>query len=226
MRTLYHWPLDPDSRQARLALAEKKLKVKLEQVSPWAPDDNFLHLCIEGVPPCLVEDTASGKTVISTARAICEYVADDSSPRGALLPATPTERAEVRRLAHWFDVKFAGDVNAYILTERLEKNLSGSGAPDPSTLRVGREHLKFHLDYLNWLLEQRDWLAGRTLSLADLAGGAHLSCLDYLDELNWKDRPALKDWYQKLKSRPSFRPLLKDMVPGLRAPRHYADLDF
>jgi len=226
MRTLYHWPLDPDSRQARLALAEKKLKVKLVSVSPWAPDEDFLHLCIEGVPPCLVEDTASGKTVISTARAICEYVADDPSPRGALLPATPTARAEVRRLAHWFDVKFAGDVNAYILTERLEKSLSGAGAPAPSTLRIGREHLKFHLDYLNWLLEQRDWLAGRTLSLADLAGGAHLSCLDYLGEINWESRSALKDWYQKLKSRPSFRPLLKDMVPGLRAPRHYADLDF
>ena len=226
MRTLYHWPLDPDSRQARLALAERKLKFKLEPVRPWAPEEGFLRLCTEGVPPCLVEEESAGKTIISTARAICEYIADDTNSRYPLMPASAKERAEVRRIAHWFDVKFAGDVNAYILSERVEKSLSGGGAPDPATLRIGREHLKFHFEYISWLLESRDWLAGRTLSLADLAGGAHISCLDYLGEINWDKWPELKEWYQKLKSRPSFRPLLKDLIPGLRPPRHYADLDF
>ena len=118
----------------------------------------------------------------------------------------PNTVPKVRRIAHWFDVKFTGDVNAYILTERLEKTISGGGAPDPQTLRTGREHLKFHLEYLTWLLENRDWLAGHTFSLADIAAGAHISCLDYLDEINWEHWPALKEWYQKLKSRPSFRP--------------------
>ena len=227
MRTLYHWPLDPDSRQARLALAEKKLKFKLETVVPWAPTQAFLNVCVEAVPPCLVETTDSGKTVISSARAICEYAADDESGRNPLLPHTAKDRAEVRRLCHWFDVKFASDVNAYILSERLEKSLSGGGAPDPSVLRVGREHLKsYHLEYLSWLLESRTWLACNQMTLADLAAGAHISCLDYLDEIKWDDWPELKEWYQKLKSRPSFRPLLKDTIPGLRPPRHYADLDF
>jgi glutathione S-transferase len=226
MRTLYHWPLDPNSRQARLALAEKKLKFKLVAVTPWDPDDAFLRLCTEGIPPCLTEDTVNSKNVISSARAICEFVADDSGTRYPLMPNTAQERAEVRRLAHWFDVKFSGDVNAYILTERLEKSLSGSGSPDPAVLRIGREHLKFHLEYMSWLLEKRDWIAGGTISLADLAGGAHISCLDYIDEINWTKWPHIKNWYQKLKSRPSFRPLLADIVPGLRPPRHYADLDF
>ena len=226
MRTLYHWPLDPASRQARLALAERKLKFKLVSVTPWQPDEQFLRLCTEGVPPCLVEDTDGTKTIISSARAICEYVADDTHSRYPLLPSTAKERAEARRIAHWFDVKFNGDVNAYILSERLEKSLSASGAPDPAALRLGREHLKFHLEYLSWLLEQRDWLAGKSLSLADIAGGAHISCLDYLGEVNWSKWPILQDWYQKFKSRPAFRPLLKDRIPGLHPPRHYTDLDF
>ena len=226
MRTLYHWPLDPDSRQARLALTEKKLKFKLVSVRPWAPEEDFLRLCTEGVPPCLIEDESTGKSIISTARAISEYAADDTGSRYPLMPITAKDRAEVRRICHWFDVKFAGDVNAYILSERVEKSQAGSGAPDPATLRIGREHLKFHLEYLCWLLESRDWLAGRSLSLADLAGGAHISCLDYLGEIDWDKWPELKEWYQKLKSRPSFRPLLKDLIPGLRPPRHYSDLDF
>lgn len=226
MRTLYHWPLDPDSRQARLALSERRLKFKLKQINPWAAEDDFLHLCTEGVPPCLVEDDVSGKTIISTARAICEYIADDTHSRYPLMPATAKDRAEARRICHWFDLRFASDVNAYILTERVEKSLSGGGAPDPANLRIGREHLKFHLEYLSWLLEKRDWLACNTLSLADFAAGAHISCLDYLDEIDWEKWETLRDWYQKLKSRPAFRPLLKDIVPGLRPARHYAQLDF
>ena len=227
MRTLYHWPLDPDSRQVRLALGEKKLKFKLVPVVPWAPDEDFLNVCVEGIPPCLVEDTASGgQTIISGARAICEYAADDSSPRTPLLPDTALARAEARRLAHWFDVKFAGDVGAYILDERLQKFHAGGGAPDPATLRVGREHLKYHLEYMAWLLESRDWIGGAKFSLADLAAGAHISTLDFLGEIKWDAWPTVHVWYQKLKSRPSFRPLLKDTIPGLRPPRHYADLDF
>ena len=226
MRTLYHWPLDPDSRQARLALAEKKLKFKLVPVLPWAPTHDFLEVCVEAVPPCLFEDIPGKPTIISSARAICEYAEEDGSGRTALLSTDAKIRAETRRLCHWFDVKFASDVNAYILSERLEKSLSNHGAPTPSELRTGRQHLKFHLEYMEWLLEKRDWLACNQISLADIAAGAHISCLDYLNEIKWEKWPILKIWYQKLKSRPSFRPLLKDSIPGLRSPRHYADLDF
>lgn len=226
MRTLYHFPLDPDSRQARLALGEKKLKFKLEQVNPWAPHDDFLALCPEGLPPALIDSVSGGKVIIATARAICEYVQDSQPTRHALMPASAIDKAEARRLCQWFDLKFMGDVNAYILTERLEKIISGGGAPDPATLRAGREHLGFHLEYMNWLLEGRDWLAGAQMSLADLSAGAHLSCLDYLGEIKWKNYDGVKTWYQKLKSRPAFQPLLADRIPGLIPPRHYSDLDF
>lgn len=226
MKTLYHWPLDPDSRQARLALAEKKLKFKLEPVNPWAPDEAFLAVCPEALPPALIDSVDGEKVVIATARAICEYAQDQQTARHPLMPPKAHDRAEARRLCHWFDHKFMGDVNAYILSERLEKIVSGGGAPDPAVLRTGRQHLDFHLTYMEWLLEDRDWLAGKQLSLADIAGGAHLSCLDYLGEIKWESWPELKNWYQKLKSRPSFRPLLADRVAGLMPPRHYADLDF
>ena len=226
MRTLYHWPLDPDSRQARLALTEKKLKFTLETVSLWEPSEEFLSLCPEGLPPALLEDHASGKTLITTARAICEWAQDQSPTHDPIMPDMAADKAEARRICQWFDVKFMGDVNAYILSERLEKIVSGQGAPDPATLREGREHLAYHMDYLSWVMEDRDWLAGSQMSLADLAAGGHLSCLDYLGEIKWERWPAMKSWYQKLKSRPSFQPLLKDRIAGLMPPRHYADLDF
>ena len=225
MRTLYHWPLDPPSRQARLALGEKKLKFKLEPINPWSVSENYLALSPEGFPPTLVEATPDGRIVIAGARAICEYV-EDSSARHPILGPTPKDRAEARRLCSWFDQKFSEEVNAYLLHEKVEKIVTGGGNPHTPTLRMGRDHLGFHLDYMTWMLEQRPWLAGHDFSLADIAAGANISCLDFLGEIPWKNWPRIKEWYQKLKSRPSFRPILADRVPGLTPPRHYADLDF
>ena len=225
MRVLYHWPLDPESRQARIALAEKNLKFKLEAIDIWSPQAEFLHICAEGIPPCLTDIVANKKVVISGARAICEY-ANDGSSRYPLMSSDTVERAEARRISDWFNRKFSVEVNAYILYEKVEKSLTGTEAPSPPVLREGREYLQFHLDYISWLLEKRDWLAGRDFSLADITAGAHISCLDFVGEINWKNYPDLKDWYQKFKSRPSVRPLLADRIPGLIVPRHYSDLDF
>ncbi len=225
MRTLYHWPLDPKSRQVRVALGEKKLKFKLTPVNPWAVEEAFLHLCPEGTPPTLVEATSDGRVVLTGARAICEYL-EEVSTRHGYLPGDAAARAETRRLVEWFDLKFAEEVNAYLLHEKIEKIITGGGVPDTATLRQGRHHLTFHLDYMTWLLSERSWLSGHDFSLADIAAGAHISCLDFLGEIVWKSYPDLKTWYQKLKSRPSFRPLLADRVPGLTPPHYYADLDF
>ncbi len=225
MRTLYHWPLDPASRQARIALGEKKLKFRLEPINPWSISEKYLALSPEGTPPTLVEATPDGQIVITGVRAISEYV-EDTTSRHPILGPTPRDRAEARRLCSWFDEKFTQEVNAYLLHEKVEKIVTGGGNPDTAILRAGRDHLNFHLEYMVWLLEQRPWLAGHDFSMADIAAGAHLSCLDFLGEVHWKNWPRLKEWYQKFKSRPSVRPILADRVPGLTPPRYYADLDF
>jgi len=230
MRTLYHFPLHPPSRMARIALSEKKLKVREEIIDPWVPEEGFLALTAEGAPPVLIDLTTHGTLTISGARAITEY-ANDGSKRHPLLSEEPFERAEARRLCAWFDGRFTEEVDAYILSEKIERSMLAQtdpnvGPPDTEILREGRAHLEQHLTYLTSLLEKRDWLAGRRYSLGDIAAAAHLSCLDFLGEVSWRDWPLLKDWYQKIKSRPSMRTILGDRVPGLRAPRHYTDLDF
>ena len=100
------------------------------------------------------------------------------------------------------------------------------GAPDLGAMRLGREALRTHLAYVEKLLAERDWLAGRRLTLADFAAAAHISVLDYFGDIPWREIPAAKTWYMKLKSRPCFRPLLADRWPGLAPAAHYDDLDF
>ncbi len=225
MRTLHYWILDPASRQARLALNEKKLHYELFEENPWAPRDAFFALNASGKPPVLVDHSPSGKRIIGDNHAILEYL-EEIHPNPPLLSSDPIERAEARRITQWFDQKFADEVNAYLLYEKLEKGLSGLGAPDPNALRHGREALRLHLNYIEWLTERRNWLSGRYISHADIAAGAHLSCIDYLGDIPWEDFPGAKSWYQRLKSRPTFRSLLKDRIPIAAPATHYTNLDF
>lgn len=225
MRTLYHYPLHPPSRLVRIVLAEKKLKVKEVIIDPWNPEPAFASLSAEAAPPVLIDLTKDGTLTVVGSRAISEY-ANEGSVRHPLLSDKPAERAEARRLCAWFDAQFANEVDAYILAEKVERITLGGGAPDTGVLREGRENLAQHLTYLTELLEQRDWLAGRVFSLGDIAAASHLSCLDFLGEIHWRDWPVISAWYQRMKSRPSMRPLLADRLPGFRAPRHYVDLDF
>lgn len=224
MRTLYHYPLHPGCRAVRLCFAEKKLKLREEVIDPWHPNEKFCSLSVEQVPPVLTDLSQSGPVTIVGTLTLCEY-ADESSSRLPLIPGERHERAEVRRLTTWFGQRFDHEVNALILPEKLETVFLG-GTPDPDALREGRAALREHMSYITWLLSIRDGLAGPALSMADIVAAAHLSCLDYLGEVPWREFQDVKDWYQAIKSRPSFRPLLAERVPGIRPPQHYSDLDF
>ncbi|MFW5659826.1 MAG: glutathione S-transferase family protein [Oceanicaulis sp.] len=225
MRVLHHWPLDPWSRQVRLALAEKQLSFELESWRFWESPEGLLALNPAGLPPVLEDDAPGGRVRVAEARAILEYL-EEIKPDPALLPGSPADRAEARRIAHWFDRKFDAEVNAFLLHEKLEKRMQGLGAPDMEAIRAGRDFLRWHLDYMTGLLDVRDGLAGPRFTLADLAAAAHLSCIDYLGDVPWDDFPPAKAWYERIKCRPAFRGLLADRLPGMPPANGYQDLDF
>ena len=126
----------------------------------------------------------------------------------------------------WFDDKFNREVTILLHGEKVMKRFLKIGEPNSSAIRAGQQNIRYHLDYISYLCERRTWLAGDEFSLADIAAGAHLSTLDYLDDVPWDRHDGAKLWYQRIKSRPSFRPLLADHLAGMPPPKHYADLDF
>jgi glutathione S-transferase len=227
MPKLHHFPLDPFSRRMRLALAEYGVEATLVEERPWEPSRAIFKLNPAGTAPVFVDDNG---TVVSGVEALSEYLEETRVGKTALIPGNAAERAEVRRLTGWFDTKFYAEVSEPILTEKIMRRFMarehGGGPPDMVRFRAGTEKLRGHLDYIGTLVDHRSWLAGATLSLADLAAAAHLSAIDFLGDVPWKDHPAAKSWYQRIKSRPSFRPLLSDSIRGMAPPEHYADLDF
>ena len=221
MATLYHVPLSPFCRKVRLVLGEKRIECELIEEKYWEQDPDFLRRNPAAKVPVLKID---GKTMAESAP-ICEYL-DEAYPEPSLMPQGADARYEVRRLVSWFDDKFHHEVTANLLYERVNKKVMKAGYPDSKNIKTGAQRIKYHLDYMTWLLEHRRWLAGDHMTLADFAAAAHLSSLDYISDVDWNRSETLKDWYAKIKSRPAFRSILADQVSGFPPPAHYADLDF
>ena len=221
MLRLYHFALSPFSRKVRLCLAEKKIEVELVEEKYWEQSAEFLRRSPAGRVPIL---RVEGRNMTESLP-ICEYL-EEVYPDPMLIPTGTEERYEVRRLVNWFDDKFYSEVSQKLSRERLIKKISGAGFPDSKNVKEGAKRIKYHLDYMTWLLDRRRWLAGDVMTLADFAAASHLSCLDYISDVDWNRSAVVKDWYAKIKSRPAFRSILADQVPGFPPPRHYNDLDF
>ncbi|HTZ04095.1 MAG TPA: glutathione S-transferase family protein [Xanthobacteraceae bacterium] len=230
MLTLFHHPICPLSRFVRLALEEYGLSPRLVEERAWERREEFLSFNPAGTTPVLVEE---GMPPVPGAGVIAEYL---DETRGLtlgefrLLPDDLAGRVEVRRLLDWFNVKFFGEVSGALAMERVYKRYipaaDGGGSPDTETLRAAKSNIKYHLAYIGWLVRQRDWLAGDRLTYADLAAAGHLSAVDYLGDVPWDEDETARNWYARIKSRPSFRALLEEALPGLPPAPSYADLDF
>jgi glutathione S-transferase len=223
MWQLYQFPLCPFSRKVRLMLGEKGVAHELVRESPWLRRDEFVDMNPAGQTPVLVED--KNGTVLIDSGAICEYF-EETIQKSPMIPGTAVNRAEVRRLVAWLDDRLFREVVEPMMEERMTKRLVSRDPPDTKVLREAMKTANSYLDYLDYLLDHRRWLAGPVLSLADLAAAAHLSVADYLGGLDWRGHKQTTDWYSVMKSRPSFRPLLTERMEVISPPAHYDKVDF
>jgi glutathione S-transferase len=230
MLTIYHHPFCPHSRFIRLALTEHGIEHHLVEERSWDRRKDFLVLNPAATTPVIVTE---GYPPVTGAAAIAEFL---DEIRGAelnehrLMPTETARRVEVRRLSSWFNDKFFAEVSGPLVVERFYKRLmrveQGGGPPDTEAIRAAKTNVRYHLSYIGWLVRTRDWLAGERMTFADLAAAAQISAVDYLGDVPWSEDEAAKTWYARVKSRPSFRPILAETFPGQPPAASYADLDF
>ena len=207
MVLLIHHPVSAASRKVRIIMAEKSKLFVLKEEEPWKPSQDLYKLNPSGEVPVFVFDG----NVIAGNYAITEFL-EEVNREIRLMPADPKQKAEVRRLIEWFDVKFMREVNRNIVYEKVHKRFGFGNPPDSKILKIGINNLNFHLEYIDWL--------------ADITAAAHLSVIDYLGDVPWDGYKNAKLWYSKIKSRPSFKEILKDNIKGILPAKHYANLDF
>lgn len=229
MRKLYYYSLCGFSRTVLLLLSEKKLDFTVETTKFWDRSSTLLELNPFGRLPVLVDLNG---TVIRGVYAITEYL-EEAYSDARFLGEGLTERADTRSIAQHVHEDFATEVSIPLVFERdikrhfpIPSSSASSTAPSSAAMRQIRDATNFYLRELEELAERRNWLAGELISIADLAAAGHLSVVDYLGGIVWKHFPALMEWYMRIKSRPSFKRLLIDRVPGLPPVSYYSNLDF
>ena len=214
MRRLIHLMLSPSCRLARLIVAEKRV----------ACDPVMAEDARNPLPVFIDLDGSRAEGVL----AIVDHL-EAHYPDHPLAPAEDAARRESLRWLDWAMGPFHEQVTQRVVYEKAGQRYTGAPArrgPDMNTIRAGREELKLALAAIGRAAETRGNLAARECSLGDLAVAAHLSALDYFGEVPWSEFAAAAEWYGRMKSRPSFRSLLGDRVPGQPPVSHYADLDF
>src|SRR5690606_42076345 len=77
--------------------------------------------------------------------------------------------------AHFAVSYYADPLALHSFPTRRSSDLMGKGFPDSGNVKSGSRAIKYHLDYMAFLLDHRRWLAGDVMTLADFAAAAHLS---------------------------------------------------
>jgi glutathione S-transferase len=225
MRVLYHYPLCPFSRKIRFLMQEKKLDCSYEIENFWGKNAILLKMNAAGTVPILVDING---TIVSDDTAIVEYL-EEVYPEKNLIGNNITQKTEVRRMMSWFDKKFYKEVSETLIVEKIVKRFNKDhelGGPNSALLRTSKNAIYFHLEYISWLCNRRNWLAGEDFSIADITAASHLSVIDYFGDVPWDKFPDAKGWYARIKSRPTFRIFFTDRLPGFSPAESYDNLDF
>ena len=225
MYRLYYHPICPYSRKVRVHLSAKDTSFELVNENFWERKKEFIAMNPAGTMPILF-DNSNGVSV-SCSSAIIEYIEEKHNESKNYLGDSFIKRSEARRLQDWFDHKFYNEITRHVLNERyLSRFLPGSHSPNSDVLRIARKNLEVHFKYIEFLLENRKYLAGDQISVADFSAASHISVLDYFGDINWHHFQVAKEWYSLIKSHKIFSEVLKDRIPNLTPPEWYSKLDF
>lgn len=229
---LYDFPESVCCQKVRLAVAKKGIEtenvaIMLDQGMQYDP--SFLELNPKGVVPVAVH----GDAVIAESSIISEYI-DDAFDGPALMPADPALRAGKRHWSRLIDdgihnphctavsfviaLRFAfmemldtpEKIQGHLdnVKDPLSREMQRQGFVDGYDAPSLREALAAYVDWLDQLeaqLHKTAWLAGDAISLADLDSVPYIHRLDCLAlSRMWADKPAVADWYARLKARPSW----------------------
>lgn len=222
MLEIYHFPLCPFSRKLRIALREKSVEFELFQEKYWERKSGFLKMNPRGDTPVI--KTEDGLVVYGR-NTVFEFI-EESYPEPSLIGEGLAFRANVRKVSEWFDDKLYMEVTRYMILEKIIKPAQGSGAPNSDFIRAAKRNLESHMKYMEYLLDKNIYLSGEKVTLSDISAAAQLSVLDFTNDINWEKSHRIKEWYALMKSRPSFRSILHDLIPGIVPPMHYSDPDF
>jgi glutathione S-transferase len=240
MLALYHNAASTCSQKVRLVLAEKGIPYEshdIDLIGGGQHDAAYVKLNPNHVVPTIVHDGS----VFIESTLINEYL-DDAFPDPPMRPADAAGRHAMRSWTKRIDDKVhpAAGVITFgigarpILLQRTPEQIDAQleQIPDPVARARRRSVVENGVkapevagavaafvslcDDMEAHLGGAPWLAGEAPSLADAAALPYVMRLDHLAMdalLSPEARPALADWYDRVRARPSFKTAVADVLP-------------
>ena len=225
MLKLYHNDMSTCSQKVRFLLVEKEVEwegVELDLRRGDQLQPEFLKFNPKGLVPVLDHDG----NIVTESNIIIEYL-NEVYPEPPLLPADPAGRAKIRWWMKKLDdgihlevavLSFAIAFRHQLIKacgsdEALEKHFAGIRDPYiqevqrqvvPEGIKASRfvqsiRQFEKLLSEMNEALASHPWMAGDSLSLADIAYSPYVTRLDHLRLQGlWDDKPHFADWYDRL----------------------------
>lgn len=222
MYKLYHYFLCPFCRIIRIYFQENHIQFESLNENIWEVNNltdkkaDFFNL------PLIIDEK---NEIIYGYRAILLYL--ENAHKKTLCGKNLKEKIAINQVLEWFDNKFYSEVYCNLVYEKVIKRQEQKrSSPDSNAIRMGMRNVNYHIEIIGNIFETRDWMAENCFSIADIAVAAHISCIDYLGTIVWEKFPFAKDWYAKMKSRPSFKTILEDRIPNVEPYENYDKLDF
>lgn len=189
-------------RAVRLALAEKGVTYRLEEVDIFAaggPPPGYLERHPFARIPAFEHDGFR----LYEATAISLYV-DEAFEGPPLMPENPQARARVHQLLGILDNYAYRTLVWDIFVERVRVPQSG-GSPDEAKIAAALLRARTCLAALESLRGEGPWLAGERLSLADLRAFPFFALFRQAPEgaRLLADTPGLACWFEAMAARPS-----------------------
>jgi len=194
--------IGPNPRAVRIFMAEKGITLPKETVDLMKAENRqepFLKKNPSGQCPALELDNGE---ILAEITAIMEYL-DEKYPGKSLMGSTPEERAETRMWARRVDLNILEPMaNGFRYGEGL-KMFQNRMRCIPHASADLKACAQDKLKWLDGLMEGKEFLAGKRLTMADVLLFAFV---DFFAGMGQPIDPALKNitaWHARMKARPS-----------------------
>lgn len=198
MIRLYCFPRSGNSREVKLALAEKN--IPFEQVDVHQKDFNkenpeFRKASVQGKVPAIID----GDVHMSEAYAINEYL-EKKYPQNPLLPKDEAASVKIREWVALYDRRFVLKIGLLV----IECLLKPKDQQKEETKTKLRAEIASGMKEIDDLLDGKNYLFGE-YSLADIAITPHVAALPILGSGIPTDLKNMTAWFGRIQARPSFK---------------------
>lgn len=204
---LYYSPLSSNSMKVRMAAALLDIPLELQNVElPKGEQRRPEYLAVNpmGKVPVLVD----GDFVLPESAAIMIYLAE-SKPGNTLYPAERHARAEVHRWLFWAASHWGPAIGA-LAFEKVIKPRFQQGESDPAQIKRQEEFITGFAKVLDQQLSKHKYVAGNTLTLADIAIAAAFASPV---ELPLQPYVHITDWFKRIQALPAWQTTQPPKMP-------------